>query len=178
MARFASLLLLSITQGGLAGDGPFGKATIYGTPTVPVVDPANGHVLNRTSIRRWRNTNLISLPDAVAAFSIYRFGQQPVVEQPAPAAHAEALQQIKHFGSYQAERIYDAYAQPGKALARSGVKRGQQFQFEWKNLGAMRGATTDDRIRQQREAATHAGARTAPVVLNYPTNSLFTDRPL
>jgi hypothetical protein len=153
----------------------FGEAAIYGTPTVLVVEPESGQVLNGDSIWRWRDTSQIPAADTAAAFSAYRPGQQLESVQPLSKAHAGALEQIDRFESVQAERIYAAYAQLGQLLKNDAGKPGEQFQRDWQSLAAMRSAITGDLARLRLEAAQQAAAGVAPIELDYPHYSLFTD---
>jgi len=149
---------------------------LYGTPTVVVVDPATGQVLNEGTLSYWRSSETRSVDDTLAYFDNYP-AQAPRVAEPAMSpALIDALARIDNFEKEQGERISGAFVAVGHVMATSDVHNPPQlFIDQWKNLGAVRGRMPDDLAILRNEARSQDAAGANPIVLEFPQYSLFTD---
>lgn len=148
---------------------------IYGTPTVIVLEPDSGMVLNRDTLPHWRNAASLDATDAVDYFDDYRPGPPPPRATPSPAL-AEALAGIDAFEREQAERIYAAYAVLGELLRELGDDRpGPEFMEKWDNLAAMRSEITVDLAELRAEARKKDQAGDAWPEPVFPEYDLFID---
>lgn len=154
---------------------PWDVPVIYGTPTVLVIEPASGRVLNRESLSHWRNAAILTPVDAVAYFEDFSPGPPPPAPAPTPPL-AEALAAIDAFERDQAERIYTAYAVLGDLMREMGDERpGPEFMEKWNNLAALRRDITRDLADLRAEARRRAAAGESDIRLNYPDYDLFID---
>ncbi|MEP0200697.1 MAG: thioredoxin family protein [Halioglobus sp.] len=156
--------------------GLFDIPVLYGTPTVIVVEPATGQVLNNATLSYWRSSETHSVEETLAYFSDYPAQPKNIPEPALSPALVDALAQIDSFEKEQGERITGAFVAAGQVMAVSDVHNPpQRFIDQWKNLGAVRGRMPDDLAALRAEARTQDAAGTNPIVLEYPTYSLFTD---
>jgi len=153
---------------------PFGVPTMYGTPTVLVIDPQTRGVRNLDSHFYWRNASQLEIVDARRYFE-KTLTPPPAAEPPAPEL-AAALRRIDAFEAAQAERILSAYAALGELMKEGDDGRPPEgFEEKWVSLAKMRGQITEDLAELRRSARQQAEEGLAPVRLSFPTYSLFTD---
>jgi hypothetical protein len=153
---------------------PYAVPVIYGTPTVLVVDPVTGTLLNRSDHYYWRNASNLSDEDARRYFEAYL--SEPAEPKALSPALAAALQNIDDFESTQAQRIYHAYALLGPMLEK--LENGEKvpgFNQDWKNLAGMRSAITGDLKRLRESAIAQDMAGVSDIQLEFPNYELFSD---
>lgn len=154
----------------------FDVPVIYGTPTVMIVDPGTGTLLNREALSEWRNASNRKpgeLRDYLARYAAP--GQPPAAAEPSPAL-AEALRSIDEFERRQAERIYAAYEIVGPLLAAHDADEpAPGFDLKWSNLAAMRSAITRDLGALRQSAREQDAAGVKDIKLRFPEYALFND---
>ncbi|MEP6389472.1 MAG: thioredoxin family protein [Halioglobus sp.] len=156
--------------------GLFDIPVLYGTPTVIVVEPATGQVLNDATLSYWRSSETRSAEETLAYFSDFPAEPENISEPALSPALVDALSQIDSFEREQGERITGAFVATGQVMAASDVHNPPQlFIDQWKNLGAVRGRMPDDLAALRAEARSQDAAGANPIVLEYPAYSLFTD---
>lgn len=156
----------------------FGEPVIYGTPTVLVVEPRSGDLLNRSTLPYWRNAEAITLDDTLAYFEGFAVGQLPVPVAAESAALATAMAQIDAFENDQAQRIYQAYGELGQLMETQDIHQpSDDFMGKWKSLAAMRGQITQDLSALRQDAVSQDRAGADPIALTFPHYDLFVDSP-
>lgn len=124
----------------------FGVAQYYATPTVLIIDPSNGRLLNDEDRHRWGNAFRISMPESVQYFE--KWASADVDATPAaPVAEIDA------FEAQLAQRVADGYAVVGPLL-RDYAQGNEPLEFKarWDELSAFRNAIPGA-IRELREQA-------------------------
>ncbi len=155
--------------------GRWGLPVIYGTPTVVIVEPASGTVLNRDSLSKWRNAAMHEPRDAVEYFDDFQAGPPPAPE-PTSAALRLALAKIDAFERLQAERIYIAYAELGEEMRDLGDTRpGPDFRRKWDSLARMRSDITADLAAMRARARELDRQGVTDIPVDYPHYPLFID---
>jgi len=156
--------------------GLFDIPVLYGTPTVIIVDPATGQVLNGNTLSYWRSSETRSIDDTLMYFGNYPAQPQDTAGLPLSPALADALARIDRFEREQGERITRAFVVAGQLMATSDVDNPPPlFITQWKSLGAVRGRMPDDLAALRAEAKALDAASANPIVLEFPQYSLFTD---
>jgi hypothetical protein len=156
--------------------GLFEIPVLYGTPTVIIVDPATGQVLNDDTLAYWRSSETRSIDNTLEYFGNYPVQPQRSDESPLSPALVDALAQVDSFEREQGERITGAFVVAGQLMAASDVDNPPPlFITQWKNLGAVRGRMPDDLAALRAEARAQDAAGANPIVLEFPAYSLFTD---
>ena len=122
---------------------PFGAPVIYGTPTVFIVDPESGEVLNRETAHVWRDVSMFD-NDQVRQYLAARDDEKVAATVP-EAIHA--------FEVRQAKRIYEGFRLIGPMLAVDQADRPDTFMSLWRELGKFRYAFTDDLKKLRQDAA-------------------------
>ena len=156
--------------------GLFEIPVLYGTPTVIIVDPVTGQVINGDTLAYWRSSETRSVDDTLVYFGNYPAQAQDTHSSSLSPALIDALARIDRFESEQGERINRAFVIVGQLMATSDIDNPPQLFIEqWKSLGAMRGRMPDDLAALRAEAAAQDAAGANPIVLEFPQYSLFTD---
>ena len=156
--------------------GLFDVPVLYGTPTVIIVDPVTGQVINGDTLAYWRSSETRSVDDTLVYFGNYPAQARDTHSSQLSPALIDALARIDRFESEQGERINRAFVIVGQLMATSDIDNPPQLFIEqWKSLGAMRGRMPDDLAALRVEAAAQDTAGANPIVLEFPQYSLFTD---
>ena len=93
-----------------------GIPVYYATPTLLIVDPVSGLVVNAQDRHQWAEAASISMEDSLAYFRQYQDAGQTAIEDNSDAQLQELLAEIDAFEATQAERLYQAYAVLGPML--------------------------------------------------------------
>ncbi len=153
----------------------FDVPVIYGTPTVLIVDPGTGTLLNRESLSAWRNATNRQVSELTEYLQRYADAPAATDAEPSPAL-AQALRSIDDFERRQAERIYSAYAEVGPLLeAHEEGKPAPGFDLKWGNLASMRTAITKDLAALRQSAREQDAAGATEIALDFPEYALFND---
>lgn len=156
--------------------GLFDIPVLYGTPTVIIVDPATGQVLNEDTLAYWRSSETRSIDDTLVYFGNYPAQSQGADGSSLSPALIDALARIDSFEREQGERITRAFVVAGQLMATSDINNPPQlFITQWSSLGAVRGRMPDDLVALRAEARAQDAAGANPIVLEFPQYSLFTD---
>jgi len=118
----------------------FGVANYYATPTVLIIDPSNGELINDEDRHIWTNAYSIDIESSVRYFEKWATLQRLYAE-------------IDEFEEQQAERVAAGYAVVGPMLeATVAGNRLEEFDARWDELAAFRTAIPDD-VRELRDEA-------------------------
>jgi thiol-disulfide isomerase/thioredoxin len=131
----------------------FGVAHYYATPTVLIIDPGSGQLVDDEDRHMWGNAYRISMSESVEYFEKWAANRLA----PDPAAESTELRQvyaeIDQFEEQLAERVAAGYAVVGPMLA--AYKAGnapEDFDASWDELSDFRNAIPGD-IRTLRDEA-------------------------
>jgi hypothetical protein len=152
----------------------FGQPVIYGTPTVFVIDPENGHVLNRKSMHQWRAAASISLKDTVDYFE----NQSVDADQDELASTNKenlkaALGKIDDFEAAQAARIEAAYKILGPLVGLPKDERPENFYDMWEQVRVLRYKLPEDLMRLRAIARRKAAYTDAEFSVDLPEYAPF-----
>ena len=131
----------------------FGVPIYYATPTVLIVDPANGQLLNDEDRHIWGSAASVDMPASVRYFEKWALGDT-AAETAADSAQLEQLYaEIDRYEQQQAERVAAGYAVVGPMLA--AYKAGNapaELDASWDELRDFR-AAIPAAIRELRDEA-------------------------
>lgn len=153
-----------------------GPPVYYATPTVLIVDPVSGRLVNEGNRHQWGSADTISMEDSVAYFRM--MADTDLVnlreEQALSGELEELLVQIDTFEQVQAERLFAAYRVIGPML--QAYKEGnppEQFENFWNLVRDFRLKVAIDveNLRRDAVARTSAGEKVAE--LTYPHYAAF-----
>jgi thiol-disulfide isomerase/thioredoxin len=147
----------------------FGVAHYYATPTVLIIDPGSGQLVDDEERHMWGNAYRVSMSESVEYFE--KWAANLLAQD--PAADSAQLKQlyarIDEFEEQLAERVAAGYAVVGPMLA--AYKAGdapEEFDASWDELSDFRNAIPGD-IRELRgEAQRRASAGEADIQLKFP----------
>jgi hypothetical protein len=147
----------------------FGVPQFYATPTVLIIDPGSGQVVDDEDRHMWGDAYRISMSESVDYFEKWAANQLA----PDPTAASTQLKQlyvqIDQYEQQMAERVAAGYAVVGPMLA--AYKAGnapEEFDASWDELSAFRNAIPGD-VRELREEAQRRVAEgEADIELAYP----------
>lgn len=151
----------------------FGVPIYYATPTVLIIDPQTGQLVNEDDRHRWGRADSISMAESVGYF-------EAMAEREAPKAPPEVLlpylQQLAAFEAAQAARVVDGFEVVGpllRTLDETG-KRPASFDERWRELSSFRNAIPKDlrRLRVQIDEMLAMGAQDFEIEFpDYPPQS-------
>ena len=128
-------------------------AQFYATPTVLIVDPSNGAVVNDADRHIWGNAYNIDMATSVGYFEQWATREEPADAATKSATLHRLYAQIDRFERQQAKRVAAGYAVVGPLL--KAYKEGdapEQFNARWDELRDFRTAIVQD-IRKLRDEA-------------------------
>ncbi|MEW9798485.1 thioredoxin family protein [Alteromonas sp. CYL-A6] len=131
----------------------FGYPTYFATPTVLIVDPDTGTLVNYDSIARWGSADSIPLTDYTAYFTAHADKHGEALSE----AQRQALAPLDAFTEKQITRLHAGYAHLGPMLAayEAGEREGP-FIDTWKEVKGFRTQLQKD-IHQLRTAMLFGG---------------------
>ena len=131
----------------------FGVPQFYATPTVLIVDPSSGALVNDEDRHMWANAYSIDMPSSVQYFEKWATTESvtdPTADSP---QLRELYAEIDQFEQQLAERVAAGYAVVGPLLeAYKGDEAPEGFDASWNELRDFRMAIPDD-IRALRDEA-------------------------
>jgi hypothetical protein len=150
-----------------------GPPVYYATPTVLIVDPVSGQLVNSGNRHQWGSADTISMGESVDYFQLMaetdlaamRAEQQPT---------GELLNEIDGFEQAQAERLYSAYQIIGPML--KAYKEGdppEQFEEYWNEVRDFRMQVALDVEALRSEAYQRVSAGENDIQLDYPEYMSF-----
>jgi len=135
----------------------FDVAHFYATPTVLIIDPSNGALVNDEDRHIWSNAYNIDMSSSVQYFE--KWAANDAVEESVAYSAADAIQlrqlyaEIDQFEQQLAERVAAGYAVVGPMLeAYEAGNAPEEFDASWDELRDFRIAIPDD-IRELRDEA-------------------------
>src|SRR5210317_198954 len=131
----------------------FGVRHFYATPTVLIIDPSTGALVDDVDRHMWANAYSVDMSSSVRYFEKWAAGDVTTD----PVADSAQLRQlyadIDQFEQQQAERVAAGYAVVGPLLkAYKGDEAPEGFEASWNELRDFRMAIPDD-IRALRDEA-------------------------
>ena len=139
----------------------------YSTPTVLVVDPDSGAVINHEDRHIWGNAYNIDMASSVAYFEKWADAETPAKSESDELNRLNA--EIGAFERQLAERVAAGYAVVGpKLAARVGGNSPPDYQASWDILRDFRMAIPKDVLALREEAARRVAAGETDIVLEYP----------
>ena len=153
-----------------------GSPVYYATPTVLIVDPVSGQVINASNRHQWANAASISMEESLEYFQ--QFANTDLTslqnEQIVDADLQQLLIEIEAFEQLQAYRLYEAYAVLAPMLR--GYKAGDKEAFSeetWNEVRDFRYKIPADVEALRSEARQRVAAGETDIKLNYPVYPAF-----
>ena len=131
----------------------FGVPQYYATPTVLIVDPSSGQLVNSKDRHIWGNAYRISMSESVEYFEKWATGDAVVATLADSGQLDQLYAEIDEFEQQLADRVEAGYAVVGPMLA--AYKAGnapREFDASWDELSAFRNAVPGA-IRELRDDA-------------------------
>ena len=151
-----------------------GIPVYYATPTLLIVDPVSGLVVNAQDRHQWAEAASISMEDSLAYFRQYQDAGQTAIEDNSDAQLQELLAEIDAFEEAQADRLYQAYAVLGPML--KAYKEGDKEAFSedlWGEVRDYRYKVPADLGVLRAEARERVAAGDTGIRLDYPVYPAF-----
>ena len=131
----------------------FGVAHFYATPTVLIVDPSSGRLLNDGDRHIWGNAYSIDTSSSVRYFEKWAMNDSVANSVAEPTELRQLYAEIDKFEQQLAERVAAGYAVVGPMLeAHKAGNPPEEFDTSWNELRDFRMAIPDD-IRELRDEA-------------------------
>jgi len=156
----------------------FGVPQFYATPTVLIIDPSTGALVDDEERHIWANAYSVDMSSSVEYFEKWATNDSAADSRAYSGADATQLQQlyaeIDQFEQQLAERVAAGYAVVGPMLeAYKGDEAPEGFDASWNELRDFRMAIPDD-IRELRdEAQRRVSAGEKNIQLVYPEYPLL-----
>ena len=153
-----------------------GSPVYYATPTVLIVDPVSGQVINASNRHQWANAASISMEESLEYFrefantDLTSFQNEQVVD----ADLQQLLIEIEAFEQLQAYRLYEAYAVLAPMLRAYKAGDKEAFSEEtWNEVRDFRYKIPADVEALRSEARQRVAAGETDIKLNYPVYPAF-----
>lgn len=156
--------------------GSLGIPAYYATPTVLILDPVSGKVVNRQNRHQWANAATIGMEESVDYFQLFANTDLAALRnEQEPNAELQALlMEIDAFEQLQADRLYQAYAILTPML--HAYKQGDKDAFSedtWNEVRDYRYQVSADVESLRAEAYERVAAGETDIQLNYPDYPAF-----
>ncbi len=153
-----------------------GIPAYYATPTVLIVDPVSGQVVNAGNRHQWANAANISMEESVAYFGQFTITDLATLQSDEVIDEdlQHLLMEIDAFEQIQTERLYQAYAVLAPML--KAYKEGDKNAFSdatWNEVRDYRYKIPIDVEALQAEARTRVAAGETDIKLAYPVYPSF-----
>lgn len=153
-----------------------GIPVYYATPTVLIVDPVSGKVVNMQNRHQWAEAATIGMDDSVDYFQHFANTDLAVLrnEEEASAELQAVLVEIDEFEQTQADRLYQAYAILAPMLY--AYKQGDKDEFSedtWNEVRDYRYQVSADVETLREEAYERVAAGEADIQLTFPVYPAF-----
>jgi len=148
----------------------------YATPTVLIIDPVSGSVINNQNRHQWAEAASVSMEDSVEYFQQFAGTDLTAFQNKVEtdAALQVLLDQVDTFEQIQADRLYQAYAILGPML--HAYKAGDEAAFSeatWDEVRDYRYKVSADVENLRVEAHERAAAGEVDIQLTYPVYPAF-----
>ena len=147
----------------------FGVEQYYATPTVLIVDPSTGRLINDEDRHIWANAYNVDMASSVAYFEKWANSAAVADAPPDSAELRRVYAEIDEFERQLAERVDAGYAVVGPML--EAYKAGnppENFEASWNELRDFRMAIPDDIRALRDEADRQASEGSEEIRLAYP----------
>jgi len=153
----------------------FGQPTLYATPTVMIIDPASGQLINGHNMHQWRDADLITTEQTINYFQTMASPDSHTQNKHKSSIPAidKLLKDVSAFELKQAIRIKNGYQQMVPYLKMTKKERPKKFYEIWVELRDLRYALTDDTARLRREIFERTQAGELKIKLKYPNYKAF-----
>jgi hypothetical protein len=153
-----------------------GIPVYYATPTVLIIDPVSGKVVNMQNRHQWAEAATIGMDDSVDYFQHFANTDLAVFrnEDEASAELQAVLVEIDEFEQTQANRLYQAYEILAPML--HAYKQGDKDEFSeetWNEVRDYRYQVSADVEALREEAYERVAAGEADIQLTFPVYPLF-----
>ena len=153
-----------------------GSPVYYATPTVLILDPFSGQVINASNRHQWANAASISMEDSLEYFREFANTDLSSIqnEQVVDSQLQRLLMEIEAFEQLQADRLYEAYAVLAPMLR--AYKAGDEEAFSeetWNEVRDFRYKIPADIEALKSEARQRVAAGETDIKLNYPVYPAF-----
>lgn len=153
-----------------------GPPVYYATPTVLIVDPLSGVLVNANNRHQWGDASNISMDKSVEYFQ--RMADTRLSDEPKAEPESETLQihfaEIDAFENKQAERLYEAYAVLGPLLrSYKAGENPEKFEAYWNEVRQFRLSVARDMDSLRAFATEQALADSDEFNLDYPAYPPF-----
>ena len=153
-----------------------GVPVYYATPTVLIVDPVSGQVLNTHNRHQWANAASISMEESLEYFRQFSSPDHSALQnETGIEVNLQALlTEIETFEQVQADRLYQAYAVLTPML--TAYKAGDKDAFSedtWDEVRDYRYQVSADVENLRVEAHERVAAGEADIQLTYPVYPAF-----
>lgn len=152
----------------------FGVPAYYATPTVLIVDPVSGRLVNNENRHQWANAALIGMDESLAYFQMMAEIEPDDSQDVVPAELQKLLDEIRAFEQQQADRLFTAYAVLSPLL--KAYDKGEDagdFEATWNEVRDFRYQIPGDTAALQAEARQRVLAGETGIRLNYPVYPAF-----
>jgi hypothetical protein len=152
----------------------FGVAHYYATPTVLIIDPSSGQLINDEDRHQWVNAYKIDMSTSVQYFEKW-LEDDSVAD---PVVDSEELKrlyaEIDEFEQQSANRVAIGYAVVGPMLeATVAGNEPEEFDARWNELRDFRVAIPDDMLELRDEARRRVSAGDQDIQLVFPEYPLL-----
>jgi hypothetical protein len=154
--------------------GKLGVPVYYATPTVLIIDPTTGHIVNADDRHQWGDAASIGMDESVDYFENYANVPDAFPEVENPVELQRLLDEINVFELAQAERLYRAYEIVGPML--KAYKEGDKDAFSeqlWNAVRDYRLKVPLDLDALRAEARERVAAGETGISLDYPVYPSF-----
>lgn len=144
-----------------------GVPIYYATPTVLIVDPLTGNLVNEGNRHMWANADSVSMDDSVSYFQLMADTDLAALTANLDytAEQARLMADIDEFEQVQADRLAQAYIITGAMLE-------EDFdQAVWREVGQYRNSVANDVDALRAEVANRVANGETDIVLTYPSYS-------
>ena len=157
-----------------------GPPVYYATPTVLIVDPVSGRLVNEQNRHLWADAYSISMEDSLEYFQqmadtdLTDLRDEIRTDLELDGELQALLENIDAFELVQADRLYDAYAVLGPML--KAYKEGNEEAFSdnyWNQVSDFRYKVAQDVDELRNEANARAAAGEHGIILLYPEYPAF-----
>lgn len=153
-----------------------GSPIYYATPTVLIVDPFSGQVINASNRHQWANAASISMQESLEYFREFA-NTDPASFQNEQLVDSELqplLMEIEAFEQLQADRLYEAYSILAPMLRAYKAGDKEAFSEEtWNEVRDFRYKIPVDIEALKSEARQRVAAGETDIKLNYPVYPAF-----
>ena len=148
----------------------FGVPHYYATPTVLVVDPSTGQLVNAEDRHQWGNAYNIGMSDSVAYFEKWPNSDQPVDTATSNVELQQLFEDIDAFEHRLADRVAAGYVIVGPMLqALKDGNKPETFDARWDELRDFRVAVPKHTGKLRKEARDRVSAGEDDVEIQYPS---------